>query len=404
MLSFFWYTDLLVFIFFSIWVIYVLAFACASRIKRKSSYPHASDQLRFAILFPAYKEDNVILESVQQFKKQQYPSDRFRIIVISDQMLESTNQALAALDIMILHPQGVKRSKASALDGAMSRLDSRDYDVVVVMDADNIVYPDFLSQVNNAFASGARAVQTHRTAKNKGTTAAMLDGVSEEINNSIFRLGHTRLGLPASLIGSGMAFDFNWFRERIPHIESMGEDKFLEYYLLLDRIDTVYLEDVFVLDEKIQNSNDFSQQRRRWIASQVDIFKVASKQFGKAISTQNWPLVDKIFQWSMPPRIIMLGILPLLYIGSLFLQEVSSLKWFILFILYMAGLALAIPSRLYSKPLLIAVFSIPRMFFAMLSSIFHFRSGRTTFIHTKHGDLPDKVSNDIEQQYPSNNK
>jgi len=55
--------------------------------------------------------------------------------------------------------------------------------------------------------------------------------------------------------------------------------------------------------------------------------------------------------------------------------------------LYLTGLALAIPAKLYSKRLLLAVFTLPRMFFAMLSSILHFRSGRSTFIHTKHGDV-----------------
>ena len=395
MLALFWYIDFLFFIIFSLWVLYVFVFAYASRIPNRHIYPGTDKKLRFAILFPAYKEDRVIIESVLHFKKQHYPDDRYQIVVISDQMKPTTDHMLGQLGVFIVHPQGLKRSKASALHAAMDRLDPQHFDAVVVMDADNIVYPDFLDQLNNAFVAGAKAVQTHRTAKNKGTNAAVLDGVSEEINNSIFRLGHTRLGLPAALIGSGMAFDFTWFNDRIRHIESMGEDKFLEYYLLLDRIDTAYLESVMVLDEKIQNSNDFSQQRRRWIASQVDIFKVASAQFRNAIQTHNWALVDKIFQWSMPPRIMMLGLLPLIFIGSLFIVAVSSLKWFFLIILYMAGLALAIPARLYSKSLLIAVFSLPRMFFAMLSSIMHFRSGRSTFIHTKHGDSVDHDHKDL---------
>lgn len=387
MLLFFWYTDLLFFIIFTFWVAYVFVFACASRIKGKHIFPNSNDHLRFVVLFPAYREDNVILESVMQFKKQYYPSDCYQIVVISDEMLDSTNEALTQMEVLVLHPQGMKRSKASALNGAMLRLDNQLFDAVVVMDADNLVFPDFLNQVNNAFSCGAQAVQTHRIAKNTGTTAAILDGVSEEINNSIFRLGHSCLGLPAALIGSGMAFEYNWFKERISQIDSMGEDKFLEYYLLIDRINTIYLNHVFILDEKIQNSRDFSQQRRRWIASQIDIFKIASKQFWKAVLTRNWPLIDKIFQWSMPPRIIMLGVIPIIFFSSLLIADISSLKWFFLFILYLTGLALAIPAKLYSKRLLLAVFTLPRMFFAMLSSILHFRSGRSTFIHTKHGDV-----------------
>lgn len=390
MMVIFWYIDLLFFMLFALWVGYVLVFAAASRLKGGKPLPEVIHKTRFAILFPAYKEDNVIKESVQCFIAQDYPAHLYQVVVISDSMEEATDQELRRMGAWVIHPVGDKRSKAVALQTAVAKLNKQLFDAVVIMDADNIVFSDFLTKLNQAFVYGARAVQTHRTAKNKATVTAVLDGVSEEINNAIFRLGHARLGFPAALIGSGMAFEWEWFENRIAQIESMGEDKFLEYYLLIDRVDTLYLEEVIVLDEKIQSSGDFSKQRRRWIASQIDIFKLASKQFFQAIRSGNWPLVDKIVQWSMPPRIIMLGMLPLFYVGSLLIGPISSVKWFFLVILYLIGLALAVPAKLYTKQLLLAVFSLPRMFIAMLSSIMHFRSGRSTFIHTKHGEISEK--------------
>lgn len=87
--------------------------------------------------------------------------------------------------------------------------------MVVVLDADNLVDPDFLEHLNNAFYSGCSAVQTHRVAKNMNTSVAVLDAVSEEMNNSIFRKGHTKLGFSAGLIGSGMAFEYDIFRKII---------------------------------------------------------------------------------------------------------------------------------------------------------------------------------------------
>ncbi|WP_286778848.1 MULTISPECIES: glycosyltransferase [Sphingobacterium] len=390
LITIFWYVDLLFFILCTLWVAYVALFALASRLKGNLMVKDAETQRKFAVLFPAYKEDNVIRESVLRFKEQDYPAECYDIVVISDEMEVRTNNDLREWGILVLHPNEIERSKAESLKVAMAQLDDKLYDVVVIMDADNIVFPDFLCKLNNAFAVGAQAIQAHRTAKNKSTTTAILDGVSEEINNSIFRLGHVRLGFPAALIGSGMAFDFKWFKRRIAEITSMGEDKFLEYYLLLDRMHTLYLEDVFVLDEKIQNSGDFSKQRRRWIASQVDIFFIAIKQTGKALVSKNWALVDKIFQWSMPPRIIMLGAIPLFFLGSLFVEGSSSLKWFFLFTLYIISLLLAIPKKLYTKQLLLAIFTLPSIFFAMLSSMINFRSGRSSFIHTKHGEVADK--------------
>jgi hypothetical protein len=50
------------------------------------------------------------------------------------------------------------------------------------------------------------AVQGHRTAKNTNNSWAILDAISEEINNNIFRKGHRVLGLSSAIIGSGMAF------------------------------------------------------------------------------------------------------------------------------------------------------------------------------------------------------
>jgi cellulose synthase/poly-beta-1,6-N-acetylglucosamine synthase-like glycosyltransferase len=393
MVLLYWYIDVILFIAFSLWVMYVLLFALASKRKMTFTYPKAERKTRFAVLFPAYREDNVIIQSVLHFKNQQYPSACYKIVVISDQMDPKTDAQLSDLGALILHPNYVKRSKAAALRLAMSKLDSSNFDAVVIMDADNLASSTFLDHLNDAFVNGIISVQAHRVAKEIVTTTALLDGVSEEINNSIFRRGHVQLGLPSALIGSGMAFEFNWFNTRVQDIDSTGEDKLLEYYLLLDRIHTVYLEDVYVLDEKIQNTGDFSNQRRRWIASQIDAFKLAIKKFGAAIAEGNWPLIDKIFQWSMPPRIIMLGLIPLFMVFSMFSPVVLSYKWIILLTSYMLALALAIPARLYTKELLYAFFSLPRLFFAMLRSILYFRSGRTTFIHTTHGIKKQKENN-----------
>lgn len=77
------------------------------------------------------------------------------------------------------------------------------YDIVVVMDADNITTSNFLSEMNRAYDFGLPAIQARRTGKNLNTDVAMLDAVSEEINNGIFRSGHNAVGLSASLSGSG---------------------------------------------------------------------------------------------------------------------------------------------------------------------------------------------------------
>ena len=80
-----------------------------------------------------------------------------------------------------------------------------DTEIVMILDADNIMAPGCLEKVNAAFHAGL-AMQCHRTAKNKNTPVALLDAMSEEININLFRRGPSVAGLSAAPIGPGMAF------------------------------------------------------------------------------------------------------------------------------------------------------------------------------------------------------
>ena len=85
----------------------------------------------------------------------------------------------------------------------------------------------------------------------------------EEVNNSIFRRGHVRLGLSSALIGSGMVFNYQWFHDNVKYLSTAGEDKELEVLLLKQRIFIEFLDEVYVYDEKTQEEKGFYTQRRR---------------------------------------------------------------------------------------------------------------------------------------------
>lgn len=169
---------------------------CLFKKKAPYTYPKANKQCRYAILFPAYMEDNVIVDSIQSFLKQDYPRDLYDIIVVSDQMQEETIFKLREITAKVTQISDPMSTKIYALEKAIEYIEQEklSFDMVVILDADNVVKPDFLQKINDAFYSGCLAIQTHRVAKNRDTNTAVLDAVSEEINNSIFRKGHTRLG------------------------------------------------------------------------------------------------------------------------------------------------------------------------------------------------------------------
>ena len=118
---------------------------------------------KFLILYPAYNEDRVIINAVEQFLLQEYPSDYYTLVVISDHMQPETNDYLRSLPITLLTPTFDKSSKAKAMQYAMTEV-TGDFDNVVILDADNVVRPEFLSQLN-ILCSIYDAIQCHRCGK-----------------------------------------------------------------------------------------------------------------------------------------------------------------------------------------------------------------------------------------------
>ena len=173
---------------------------------------------KFLVLFPAYNEDRVIINAVEQFLQQDYPKTHYAVAVISDHMQPSTNEQLGEMPIKLLTPTFEKSSKAKAMQYAINHIEG-EFDNVVILDADNVVRPDFLSQLN-ILCTLYDAIQCHRCAKNANNNVAVLDGASEEINNTIFRKAHNRLGLSSALIGSGMCFNFYLFKQNVFQLEN----------------------------------------------------------------------------------------------------------------------------------------------------------------------------------------
>ncbi len=379
--------DLVIFAVMGILVLYLFVFALFASRRRRDAYPPARVFNRMVVMFPAYKEDAVIVDSVKSFLGQDYPTDRFDVVVIADHLRPQTLDRLRALPIILFTAHYADSSKAKALNFATSELAGENYDVLVVLDADNTVRPDFLRHINNAYYSGVSAMQAHRVAKNRNTSTAILDAFSEEMNNSIFRKGHVRLGLSSALIGSGMAFDFGWFVRHIPLVVSAGEDKELETLLLKEGAYIEYLEDVDVYDQKVEKDSVFYNQRRRWLFAQYDVLRTSLKDLPQAVLSGNVDYANKLFQWMMPPRVILLGMVSIYAVLITIVAWDLSLKWWLLLFMLLFAIAMATPDYIIDNRFRSTVKRVPILFFLMVANMFRLRGMKRKFIHTPHGDV-----------------
>lgn len=380
--------DAILFLIFLISVLYLFIFALYSTRKKLYVYPSANRKYRYAVLFPAYMEDEVIIDSIESFFNQDYPKELYDVIVISDQMEEGTIHKIKDMNVKVIKINESRSTKIYALQKAVEFIEQEKlaYDMVVVLDADNVVNPNYLNKINDAFYSGCSAIQTHRTAKNRDTSTAVLDAVSEEINNSIFRKGHTRLGFSSSLSGSGMAFELELFKEIISGIDDIGEDKQMERKLLLQNTYIEYLEDVYTYDEKVRGKKDFYNQRRRWLATQFSNLFSGLSQLPKAMLKGNWDYCDKLFQWMMLPRVLLLGFVILIACFLSLTNIIMSIKWWGLLILIGITFSIAVPDYLVDKQFKKAIASLPILFLLMFFNLFRLKGGTKKFIHTKHAN------------------
>ena len=368
-------------------VIYVLFFAIISLFYEKEDRIaiHAaalSDRLnKFLILYPAYKEDKVIINAITQFLLQDYPKELYTVIVISDHMQPETNEQLSKLPITLLLPTFEKSSKAKAMQFAIENVNT-DYDNVVILDADNVVRPEFLSQLN-VLCTVYDAIQCHRCAKNANNDVAVLDGASEEINNTIFRKAHNRLGLSSALIGSGMCFKYELFKKNVFKLTTAGEDREMEALLLQQGIYIKYASEIHVFDEKVSNQDNFQRQRMRWMTAQVQSLISQLPKVPKAFLHGNINFVDKVIQQMLIPRSILIVLLGIISVFMTFVVPDWCEKWWILFAMLALSLFIAIPTQLRLKSFQ-KVLAIPNLVFKMLKNILHIDHKNTDFIHTEH--------------------
>ena len=127
---------------------------------------------RYAAVIAARNEENVIAELIASLKAQEYPAELLDVIVIADNCTDRTAAvAREAGAIVYERFNKVQVGKGYALDYLFRRVfEERGedaYDGFFVFDADNIVDPQFVGEMNKMFDTGEYvALTSYRNSKN----------------------------------------------------------------------------------------------------------------------------------------------------------------------------------------------------------------------------------------------
>ena len=370
-------TDAILFLLLTIPVVYLFIYALASLGKYKNPYPPAAKQHRFLVLFAVLRNGKEVIESINYFLDTQlYPRDKYDIAVAATQLPEEDLVTLLQMPVNIVVPDKENCSKIYAIQQVMERYSPREYDAIVIFNSDNKVVPSALELLNNAYYSGCDAIQAHRMTENLTSNVAILSATTEEINNRLFRKAHTMLGFSSALIGSGMMFDFEMFHRIAPRLEGTDLTKSMEVELLRENIYTEYMEEIICYCKKQEDTMGYSNTRRRWLSAQFRSTWLAIIQLPVAFLQGKWDLCEKLFQWLLPSRFLLITYIALCTAIMSLLDWPLSLKWYGLFGLLIITLLMALPDGEINKKFRKAFWALPIMVFTTIFSFGSRKKGK----------------------------
>lgn len=151
---------------------YQFFYAFASLFMKPRQYPAVLQQRRYAILISARNEKNVIGQLIDSIHAQDYPKELIDVYVVADNCTDNTAEIAAAKGAIVYERNNKQQiGKGYALEfvtGQIARAKQslRYYDAYLIIDADNLLEPDYITEMDKCFAAGNRIITSHRNTKN----------------------------------------------------------------------------------------------------------------------------------------------------------------------------------------------------------------------------------------------
>ncbi len=262
----------------------------------------------YGIVITAYKNFGITLPAIESFVKQNFPSNMYHLYVVADDCSDVQNVKNEIVSLLI--PNSPLSSKVKSIKFAMNSF-VRKHDYIIVMDADNLVAPDYLQNINMLANDEYLAIQGKRTHKNLDTVYSCLDAAGEIYYNYTQRSVPFNLGSSAAISGSGMAVSYNIMHDFMKSIYNqnkliIAEDKLLQNYLVANKHKIAFSPDAVIYDEKISKGYQTQRQRTRWLSSYFQNLKASSRLIVNGLANKNFNQLFFGVMTSFPPIITLI--------------------------------------------------------------------------------------------------
>ncbi len=289
--------NIVVFIFFTIAYFYQVIYLLVAARKGTVVLPEAKEQHRFAFVIAAHNEEPVIANLVKSIKGQEYPEELIDVFVIADACTDKTaDEARGAGAITWERNDLARKGKSWVLDYAFNRILNEygdKYEGYFVFDADNILSPTYVQEMNKLFDMGYLVGTSYRNSKNFGSSWISAANALWFIREARF-LNNPRMMLGASCAISGSGWMVSQRIVRGMHgwdFHTLTEDIQFSTFCAANGITVGYAPAEFYDEQPIDFKSSWIQ-RMRWTKGFYQVFFSYAANLLTGIRKGHFPAYD----------------------------------------------------------------------------------------------------------------
>ena len=301
----------------------------------KKDAPHREPSPhRIAVLIAARNEQAVIGNLIDSIRAQDYPAEKVDIFVVADNCTDLTGSVAGAHGANVyFRSNAAQVGKGYALQYLLRCIedDYAPYDGYLVLDADNVLSPNYITEINKTFSDGYQIVTSYRNSKNYGDNWISAGYALWFLRESRY-LNHARFLLGTSCAVSGTGFLFS-----AAVLEAQGG--VWPFHLLTEdiefTIDNVtrgmkvgYCASAVLYDEQPVRFHQSWVQRLRWSRGYMQVFRKYGRALISGILRGSFSCYDMTM--SIMPAAVLTGLSIVVNIGAAAVNIFYYKEWGVL--------------------------------------------------------------------------
>ena len=148
-----------------------------SLFKKPRTYPETDQTKRYAVLIAARDEEACLPKLLESIARQTYPADQIDVYVGADNCTDATARLAREMGATVYERFDTTTiGKGYVLDFILQNIKAEKgsmdcYDAYFVFDADNILTPDYVEQMDRCYCAGNRIITSYLVVYPRGARA-----------------------------------------------------------------------------------------------------------------------------------------------------------------------------------------------------------------------------------------